>query len=328
MTARSSGYDPKSWLAQLPSTKYQKAIKNTAVMYRSAVAAVNTSGTWEPASADATLVCYGFVDLADADSITGDGTKEITVSSGCRLLVAGATITAADEGKTVFAVDDATFSLSSNSGARPVMGVLRKFVSSTSGYVEVNPVLNAALAAGTAINTTQAQINVPLGTAILAAGTPMAAFADNASSNPGVTLANSKAVGIRWNNNASQTAVWFCVPMPQDLDDTAALVLHALVSKTGATTGDATTLTVTAFFQTVAALHDADTDCGGTSSAVTGNATAKTVTEITLSIAGSDVPASPSSLSFSIKPTDGTLGTDDFIVHALWFEYTRKPLTA
>lgn len=177
--------------------------------------------------------------------------------------------------------------------------------------------------------TAQAQVNVPLGTAILAAGTPMAAFADNAgASAPGVTLANSKAVGIRWNNFATQTAVWFSVPMPQDLNDAAAIVLHALVSKTGATVGDATTLTVTAFFQTVGALHDADSDRGGTSSAVTGNATAKTVAEITLSISASAVPPSPAALSFSIKPTDGTLGTDDFIVHAVWFEYTRAILTA
>jgi hypothetical protein len=91
---------------------------------------------------------------------------------------------------------------------------------------------------------------------------------------------------------------------------------------------DATTFTVTAFFQTVAALHDADADCGGTTSALTGNATAKTVAELTLSITGADLPPSPSVLTFSIKPTDGTLGTDDAIVHGIWFEYTRKTLTS
>lgn len=176
--------------------------------------------------------------------------------------------------------------------------------------------------------TAQAQINVPLMSGILAAGTPMAAWADNASSNPGITLTNSEAYGIRWNNNATQTAVWFGVAMPQDLDDAAPVVLHALVSKSGATSGDSTTLTVTAFFQTAAALHDADADCGGTSSAVNGAAAAKTVTELTLSIAAADVPPAPCHLSFSIKPTDGTLGTDDFMVHALWLEYTRAALTS
>lgn len=172
----------------------------------------------------------------------------------------------------------------------------------------------------------QAQINVPLGGGILAAGTPLAAWADNASSNPGITLTNSEAYGIRWNNNASQTAVWFGVAMPQDMDDTADIVLHFLASKSGATVGDATTITVAAFFQTAGALHDADADCGGATGAVTGDATAKTVTELTRTIAAADVPAAPCNLSFSIKPTDGTLGTDDFMVHALWIEYTRKVL--
>ena len=176
--------------------------------------------------------------------------------------------------------------------------------------------------------TAQAMVHVPLTSGILAAGTPLAAFADNASSNPGVTLADSKTVAVRWNNNASQTAVWYRVAMPQDLDDTAAVVAHVLASKSGATLGDATTFTIAAFFQTVAALHDADADCGGATTALVGNATAKTVAELTLSIAAGDVPPAPCALAFSIKPTDGTLGTDDAIVHAVWFEYTRKALTS
>ncbi len=176
------------------------------------------------------------------------------------------------------------------------------------------------------LKSVQYQIDVDVTSAILAAGTPMAAFADNASSNPGVTLVDSEAVAIRWNNNASQTAIWYRAVMPQDLDDTADIVLHILASKTGATLGDATTFTVTAFFQTVGALHDADANAGGASSAMTGDATAKTVQELTLTLAAADVPPSPSALSFSVKPTDGTLGTDDVCVHAIWFEAKRKLL--
>lgn len=179
------------------------------------------------------------------------------------------------------------------------------------------------------VKSVQCQLNVPsLAAGILAAGTPLAAFADNSSSNPGITLADSKAVAVRWNNNASQTAVWYSVPMPQDLDDTAVVVMHILASKSGATLGDATTFTVTAFYQTVGALHDADADLGGTSSALTGDATAKTVAELTLTLAAADVPASPSNLSFSIKPTNGTLGTDDALVEAIWFEFKGKLLTS
>lgn len=176
--------------------------------------------------------------------------------------------------------------------------------------------------------TAQAQINVPLSSAILAAGTPMAAWANNASSNPGITLADSKCVALRWNDNTTTTAVWFNVPLPQDLDDTAAIVLHFLVSKSGATLADATTMTVTAFFQTAAALHDADTDCGGVSSALVGDATAKTVTELTLTIAAGDVPPAPCSLSFSVKPTGATCTTDDVILSGMWIEYKRKILAS
>ena len=170
-------------------------------------------------------------------------------------------------------------------------------------------------------------IPVDVATGMLAAGTPLAAFADNASSNPGITLDNSKAKAVRWNNNATQTAVWYSAVMPQRLDDTAVLVAHFLVSKSGATLADATKITFSGFFQTVGALHDADSDVGGDSGAVTGDAAAKTVSELTYSIAAADVPASPSVLSFSIKPKDGTLGTDDFLVEGIWFEYVPALLT-
>ena len=179
------------------------------------------------------------------------------------------------------------------------------------------------------IHSVQKQVSVaPLSGGILAAGTPLAAFADSVTSDPGITLANSKAVGVRWNNAAGQIAVWYAVPMPQDLNDAANVVMHILASKTGATVGDATTFTVTAFFQTVGALHDADADCGGASSAMTGAATAKTVQELTLTLALADVPPSPSVLSFSIKPTDGTLGTDDVVVEGIWFEYKGATLAS
>lgn len=178
--------------------------------------------------------------------------------------------------------------------------------------------------------TTKAHINVPLVGAILAAGTPMAAFADNAgASAPGITLANSKAVGLRWNNQGTQTAVWLNpISMPADVDTTANATLKILASKTGATSGDATTFTVTAFNNASGALHDADSDFGGTSSAMTGNATAKTVQLCTLTLATADLAANPNAISMSIKPTDGTLGTDDVIVHSVWIEYKRKLLTS
>lgn len=157
----------------------------------------------------------------------------------------------------------------------------------------------------------------------------MAAFADNASSNPGITLANAKAVGLRWNNNASQTAVWLPpIVVPADWDVTANAVVKVIASKTGATSGDATTFTIAAFNNAVGALHDADSDFGGATSAMTGNATAKTVQQVTLTLALADLAANPNVISMSIKPTDGTLGTDDVIVHGVYIEYKRKLLTS
>lgn len=165
MTAKSSGDKPASWVSPWPSTAYQKPIKSGSVIYNNAVVAMDSSGEWVPASADNTLVVHGFARLIDADSITGDGTKELIVDSGCKLLLSTG-LTQADEGKTVYTVDDQTFSTSSSSGARPVKGKLVKVVDATHGYVAIDPIFSqlaqapamqagaATLASGTAtVNT-------------------------------------------------------------------------------------------------------------------------------------------------------------------------------
>ncbi len=140
MTQLGSGHKPASYPSPWPSTAYQAPIKSAEVIYCNAVVAKNASGEWVPASADNTLVCHGFARLIDKDSVTGDGTKEIVVDSGCKLLTfSGSSIVQADEGKTVYVVDDQTASLSSSSGTRPVSGKLIKFVSATSGYVAIDP---------------------------------------------------------------------------------------------------------------------------------------------------------------------------------------------
>lgn len=174
----------------------------------------------------------------------------------------------------------------------------------------------------------QKQAFMPLAAFTDADGDPLAKFVDGASTTPGFNLADSEAYGIRWNNHATPAAVLTQITMPLDLDDTADVVVHIMASKTGATVGDAVTFTCTGFFHTVGALHDADANCGGVTGAMTGDATAKTVQEVTLTLASADVPAGPSSLSFTFKPTDGTLGTDDVIVEAIWLEYKGKALTS
>jgi len=178
------------------------------------------------------------------------------------------------------------------------------------------------------ILSAQAQVNIPLLSAVELNGTLLAAFADAADPTPGLAVVDSESVGIRWNNHANPDEIIVNVPMPQDLDDAADIVLHLLASKVGATLADAVTFTVGAFFQTVGALHDADANAGGASSAMTGDAATKTVAELTLTIAAADVPAAPCLLTLTIQPTDGLLGTDDVVLHGAWLEYTRKALTA
>jgi hypothetical protein len=175
----------------------------------------------------------------------------------------------------------------------------------------------------------QRDVPVNLASGMLAAGTPLAAFTDNAgASAPGITLADSKAVAVRWNNQGTQTAVWYKAHFPQNIDDAADIIAHFAVSKSGATVGDATKITMTAFVNAPGSLHDADTDFGGDSSALVGNAAAKTISELTLTLGNADIPAAPFSISFSIKPKDGTLGTDDCIVHDVWFEIKSKKVTS
>jgi hypothetical protein len=258
----------------------------------------------------------------------------------------GDAITSDDVGAVCYAVDNQTVGLTNGTDTRGIAGFVSE-VRDGKPYVWMGPhvvgLIVIAASEASQLDTAQTeilelqanaltaqyQIPVDVTSGILAAGTPMAAWADNAgASAPGVTLVDSESVGIRWNNFATQTAVWYRVPMPPDLDAAEDLVMHVLASKSGATVGDATTFTVTAFFQTVGALHDADADLGGATSAMTGDATAKTVAELTLSLASAEVPAFPCALSFSIKPTNGLLGTDDVIVHAIWFEATRALLAS
>jgi hypothetical protein len=177
--------------------------------------------------------------------------------------------------------------------------------------------------------STQHIHRIPMGSLVLGStGAPLAVFADGASATPGLELTNSKAICVRWNNHATPTPVGVAVAWPKDMDETKDVVFHALVSKTGATAGDATSLTIAAYEQIPNALHDADTNFGGVSTAVTATAIAKTVTELTRTLAAVDVHAPPGSVTLLFGPTAGTLGTDDFLLHNAWLEYTPKLLTS
>lgn len=176
--------------------------------------------------------------------------------------------------------------------------------------------------------STQGMVSLPPAAFILLTGAPLAIFANGASAVPGSAIVDSKARAIRWNNNATLDGVLASFAVPPDLDITANATLTIYASKTGATSGDAVTFDVGAYNQVVGALHDADTNYGGTTSAMTGAATAKTEQAVTLTLTAANLAASPASVTLTIKPTDGTLGTDDLVFLGARLTYTKKLLAS
>jgi len=177
------------------------------------------------------------------------------------------------------------------------------------------------------IQSAQAFLNLPLGAFTERDGTVLADFSNGDSTTPG-WAADAEIFGIRWNNHANPDPVSTSIPIPPDLDASADVIVHILAAKVGATVGDAVKWTCEAFNNADGAAYDADTDFGGDSSAMTGDATTKTCQEETLTLAAANVAASPCVLNFSIQPKDGTLGTDDVILLGVSLEYTRKTLTS
>lgn len=231
-------------------------------------------------------------------------------------------LSADDVGQPVFAMDDQT--VGATSAGRVPAGILTEYRDGQA-YVFQGPHVAAALRDATTAN---AMVPIPLASFVDADGDPLAKFADGASTTPGFNLADSEAFGIRWNNHATPAAILGQVSLPKDLDDAHDAYLEFLCSKTGATVGDATTLTTTAFLTAAGALHDADANAGGATSAMVGDAAAKTTAVISRTIAAADIPADARSMTFTVKPTDGTLGTDDIIIHEVRLRYRRKVLAA
>jgi hypothetical protein len=176
-----------------------------------------------------------------------------------------------------------------------------------------------------------AEIRIPAHQALLGAtGAPLAVFADNAgASAPGVQINNSESFVVRWNNFATQSTVALCVPLPSDLDTAYDMTVAFEVWKTGATSGDATTVTFSAFITKAGQLNNADADCGGATGAVTATATAQTIQSVSRAIASADLVASlgtggPGTLALAFSPTSGTLGTDDFCCSKVTISYRRR----
>lgn len=165
----------------------------------------------------------------------------------------------------------------------------------------------------------------------LATGAPLVVFADGTTTVPGSYSDGAKIGGaVRWNNDAAPAAVITKFDVPPDMDITENAVVHFRVAKTGATNnaGNTTTITAIAANQVDGALFDADTNFGGVSSALLPAATAKTIQNLTLTLALADLAAYPASVTLSAKPTAGTLDTDDLVFLDAYVVYKKKLLTS
>ncbi len=180
------------------------------------------------------------------------------------------------------------------------------------------------------LESAQGLIELDASTFYLLTGAPFAVFADGTTTVPGSSFDGSKSFGIRWNNDAAPAAITRGFKIPPDMDITANAVLHIRAAKTGATNnaGNTPTFAVGLFNQVDGALYDADTDFGGTSSAMLPAATAKTIQNVTLTILAADLAAFPASVTITIKPTAGTLNTDDLVLVDAYVLYTKKLLTS
>lgn len=332
-------------------------------IYAGAMVCANADGYAVPGADTAGLIFMGIA-REQADNASGqDGDISVLVRRRGLFKMSFATaITEANVGDSVYIADDQNVDLVGNVTNDIFAGIIAEYIDATHAWVDIEPAVrqsdaaahiadgNAAHAAS-AISiadagsfTSQTEVEAALQEIyqhlksakgiidiptpyFTNAGVALAAFSDGDSATPGFCV-TEKGLGIRWNNHATPGAVGTKVIVPPDMDVTANAVLHVLAAKTGATVGDATKFTIAAYNNVVDAAYDADDDFGGDTSAMTGDATAKTVQHESLTLALANLAAYPAAMELTIKPKDGTLGTDDVILLAVWIEYKKKLLTA
>ncbi|MCC6492758.1 MAG: hypothetical protein IT424_07035 [Pirellulales bacterium] len=148
-------------------------------------------------------------------------------------------------------------------------------------------------------------MHIPLSSFYLLDGTPLGKFVDGALATPGVHADGS----IRWNNHAAPTAIAATIVCPRG--NYVGCLVELLAGKSGATLADAATFDVGIYRRDQGDAYDAGADIGGTTGAMDGAATAKTLQRVTLTTNwDNDLTESTRALLVTIKPTAGTLETD------------------
>ena len=184
-------------------------------------------------------------------------------------------------------------------------------IADTAGHFAGATVEAALAQIGAHLRSAQTSLAAPLGAFTRADGTPLAKFADGASTIPGFSQAAGGSLYIRWNNHASPAAVGFCLALPPALDEAAALELHFMAALTG--DADTPAMECKAYIDGGADVAGADPEIDS-----------QTMAEYVMTIAAADVPAGARMLTVVMGPAAGQLDTDDLLLGPAWLEI--KPI--
>ena len=297
---------------------------------------IDTSGTAVPAEviyADAGEAAIGVTQhpALDGQPVTvrliGDGgTYEIEAAGD---LTVGETVYGAADGK----IDDTAVGTgigvvkAAVSGAGAIAEVVPSpFVSTTAATVSVtdtdNHTLVATVEAALAeiyqgIKTAQATIPIPLaaitnedGTAMTKQNGTVAGFAQLAD--------KEQVINIPVNCTAGESLA-FSVPVPQDLDDSAAVTVHVLAGKAA----DNDELTLDCEVYPCAVGDTANADIQDTAA----QAITQAASELVFTCGADGVLAAPGTLT-AVLTLGGTNDGDAVYIYGAWLEYKAKILTA
>ncbi len=176
------------------------------------------------------------------------------------------------------------------------------------------------------LKTTQGIIRLGPTDFALTDGAPLALFVNGVSTVPGLFLTDTKLFSIRWNNDLAPDPVIASFHMPPDVDIAEDMVMHVRASKTGATLADAVQFGLSIWNQVDGALHDADGSFGGNFTSMVGDAPAKTIQNVTLTLLAANLAAHPTSVTIFLQPFN--LAVDDLCLLEVYVQYTRKLLVS
>lgn len=253
----------------------------------------------------------GTVEVVAADSFARGATlygaasgKVSDTSSGSAIGVAVEAATAAND-----IIEMAPFAvLSTTAGTVSV--------ADTGGFTAAATVEAALAEIYQGLLTAQATIPIPLGSLTYEDGT---AFTKQATTTPGFAQLSDAEQVLDIPVNATAETFAFQVPVPQDLDDSADVIVHVLAGKSA----DNDTLTLDCEVYPVAAGDTGNADIQDTAA----QAITQAASELTFTCGNDGVLAAPGALT-AIFTLGGTNDGDAVYIYGVWVEYTRAILTA